>query len=244
MVESLRHAAAHNDVALDLRWIPAEEVDGLLGASHLNGVDGIVVPGGFGYRGVEGKVQAVRHAREEGVPFLGLCLGLQCAVIEYARSVLGHIDANSTEFDPTTDHPVIDLMVDQQDVEDKGGTMRLGLYPAKLAPGSLAASLYDEPIIYERHRHRWEVNNRYRKELVAAGLALSGISPDERLVEIIELPGHPFFIGSQFHPEFLSRPDRPHPLFSGFVAAAKRRARHHGAGAEAVPAEVDVGVEL
>jgi CTP synthase len=244
VVESLRHAAAHNDVTLDLRWIPAEEVDGLLGASHLNGVDGIVVPGGFGYRGVEGKVQAVRHAREEGIPFLGLCLGLQCAVIEYARSVLGHVDANSTEFDPTTDHPVIDLMVDQQDVEDKGGTMRLGLYPAKLAPGSLAASLYDEPIIYERHRHRWEVNNRYRKELVAAGLSMSGISPDERLVEIIELPGHPFFIGSQFHPEFLSRPDRPHPLFSGFVAAARRRARHQGAGGEAAPAEVDVGVEL
>jgi CTP synthase len=141
VVESLRHAAAHHDVRLDLRWIPAEEVDGLLGASHLNGVDGIVVPGGFGYRGVEGKVQAVRYAREERIPFLGLCLGLQCAVIEYARSVLGHVDANSTEFDPTTDHPVIDLMVDQQDVEDKGGTMRLGLYPAKLVPGSLAASL-------------------------------------------------------------------------------------------------------
>jgi CTP synthase len=244
VVESLRHAAAHHDVRLDLRWIPAEEVDGLLGASHLNGVDGIVVPGGFGYRGVEGKVQAVRHAREERIPFLGLCLGLQCAVIEFARSVLGHADANSTEFDPTTDHPVIDLMVDQQEVEDKGGTMRLGLYPAKLTPGSLAASLYDEPLVYERHRHRWEVNNRYRRDLVAAGMALSGISPDERLVEIIELPDHPFFIASQFHPEFLSRPDRPHPLFAGFVAAAKQRSRWRRSGEQgAFPVELDVTVD-
>jgi CTP synthase len=244
VVESLRHAAAHNDVELDLRWIPAEEVDGLLGASHLNGVDGIVVPGGFGHRGVEGKVQAVRHAREERIPFLGLCLGLQCAVIEYARSVLGHPDANSTEFDPTTDHPVIDLMVDQQDVEDKGGTMRLGLYPAKLAAGSLAASLYAEALVYERHRHRWEVNNRYRKELTAAGMSLSGISPDERLVEVIELPDHPFFIASQFHPEFLSRPDRPHPLFAGFVAAAKAQARWRRAGEKgAAVVERDVTVD-
>jgi CTP synthase len=244
VVESLRHAAAHHDVRLDLRWIPAEEVDGLLGASHLNGVDGIVVPGGFGYRGVEGKVQAVRHAREDRIPFLGLCLGLQCAVIEFARSVLGHADANSTEFDPTTDHPVIDLMVDQQEVEDKGGTMRLGLYPAKLTPGSLAASLYDEPLVYERHRHRWEVNNRYRRDLVAAGMALSGISPDERLVEIIELPDHPFFIASQFHPEFLSRPDRPHPLFAGFVAAAKQRSRWRRSGEQgAFPVERDVTVD-
>jgi len=244
VVEALRHAAANNDVVLDLRWIPAEEVDGLLAASHLNGVDGIVVPGGFGYRGIEGKVQAVRHAREEGVPFLGLCLGLQCAVIEYARSVLGFADANSTEFDPTTEHPVIDLMADQHDVEDKGGTMRLGLYPAKLVPGSLAASLYDEPLIYERHRHRYEVNNRYRKELAAAGMALSGVSPDDRLVEIIELPGHPYFIASQFHPEFLSRPDRPHPMFDGFIAATRHRAR--GSGAEPDPTRVgrDVNVDV
>ena len=244
VVESLRHASAHHDVRLDLRWIPAEEVDGLLGASHLNGVDGIVVPGGFGYRGVEGKVQAVRHAREERIPFLGLCLGLQCAVIEYARSVLGHAEANSTEFDPTTDYPVIDLMVDQQDVEDKGGTMRLGLYPAKLVPGSLAASLYDDTLVYERHRHRWEVNNRYRRDLAAAGMSLSGISPDERLVEIIELPDHPFFIASQFHPEFLSRPDRPHPLFAGFIAAAKQRSRRRrSAEGGTTPAELDVSVD-
>nr|MBA2338524.1 CTP synthase [Acidimicrobiia bacterium] len=246
VVESLRHACANNDVVLDLRWIPAEEVDGLLGASHLAGVDGIVVPGGFGYRGVEGKVLAVRHAREEAIPFLGLCLGLQCAVIEYARSVLGYPDANSTEFDPTTTHPVIDLMADQHDVEDKGGTMRLGLFPAKLAPGSLAASLYDEPLIYERHRHRWEVNNRYRKELAAAGLSLVGISPDDRLVEMIELADHPFFIASQFHPEFLSRPDRPHPLFDGFIAAAVAVARTRAGGSAPQAAAVgrDVSVDI
>ncbi len=225
VVEALRHGAAANDVRLDLRWIPAEEVDGLLASTHLAGVDGIIVPGGFGYRGVEGKVNAVRHAREEGIPFLGLCLGLQCAVIEYARSELGHHDANSTEFDPTTDHPVIDLMADQVDVEDMGGTMRLGVYPAKLESGSLAARLYESALVYERHRHRWEVNNRYRKALEAAGMRLSGISPDERLVEVIEIPDHPFFIASQFHPEFKSRPDAPHPLFTGFVAAARLRAR-------------------
>ncbi len=249
VVESLRHAAAHNDVKLDLRWIPAEEVDGLLGPSHLAGVDGLVVPGGFGYRGVEGKIQAIRHAREEGVPFLGLCLGLQCAVIEFARSVLGYNDASSSEFDPTCTHPVIDLMADQQDVEDKGGTMRLGVYPAKLEPGSLALELYGEPLIYERHRHRWEVNNRYRKEMAAAGMRLSGLSPDDRLVEMIELPGHPFFIASQFHPEFKSRPDRPHPLFAGLVSAAAKRSRESGTndrgdGARSgLPRAVDAGVE-
>ncbi len=241
VVEALRHGAAVNDVVLDLRWIPAEEVDGLLGASHLEGVDGVVVPGGFGYRGIEGKIQAVRFAREEGVPFLGLCLGLQCAVIEYARSVLGHQDANSTEFAPTTTDPVIDLMADQVDVEDKGGTMRLGVYPAKLAPGSLAAELYGEPLIYERHRHRWEVNNRYRTELEDAGMRLSGVSPDDRLVEIIELPDHPFFIASQFHPEFKSRPDAPHPLFAGFVAAAlaNKRGRQVPGEPAVLGAEVD-----
>jgi CTP synthase len=241
VVEALRHGAAANDVLLDLRWIPAEEVDGLLASTHLEGVDGIVVPGGFGYRGVEGKINAIRYAREEGVPFLGLCLGLQCAVIEYARSVLGHGDANSTEFDPTTDHPVIDLMADQIDVEDMGGTMRLGVYPAKLEEGSLAARLYGEELIYERHRHRWEVNNRYRKALESAGMWLTGISPDDRLVEVVEIPDHPFFIASQFHPEFTSRPDAPHPLFTGFVAAAKTRAGR--AVVAPVPVELDVGVD-
>ena len=221
VVESLRHGALACDVALDLRWIPSDEVDGLLAASYLEGVDGIVVPGGFGVRGIEGKIAAVRYARENGIPFLGLCLGLQCAVIEIARHRLGLSDAHSSEFDPTTLHPVIDLMEEQEGVEELGGTMRLGLYAARLAEGSLARRLYGEELIYERHRHRYEVNNRYRADLEAAGLTLSGISPDGRLVEIIELPGHPYFIASQFHPEFKSRPDAPHPLFAGLVRAAR-----------------------
>jgi CTP synthase len=220
VVESLRHGGLAADARVEIRWIPAEEVDGLLADSHLEGVHGIIVPGGFGIRGVEGKIRAIRHAREERIPFLGLCLGLQCAVIEYARNVLGIADAHSTEFDPTTQSPVIDLMLDQQDVEDMGGTMRLGVYPAKLSPDSLAGRLYGEPVVYERHRHRWEVNNRYRKALAEAGLASSGVSPDDRLVEMVEIPDHPYFIASQFHPEFTSRPDNPHPLFAGLVRAA------------------------
>ncbi|HEX9642520.1 MAG TPA: CTP synthase [Acidimicrobiia bacterium] len=236
VVEALRHGAAAHGIAVDIRWIPSDEVNGLLAESHLEGLHGIVVPGGFGYRGVEGKVVSIRHARERHIPFLGLCLGLQCAVIEIARTKLGLADANSSEFDPTTRHAVIDLMADQQDVEDKGGTMRLGVYPAKLAPGSLAERLYGQPLIYERHRHRYEVNNRYRKDLEEAGLFLSGVSPDDRLVEMIELPGHPFFIASQFHPELKSRPDAPHPLFSGFMAAAlaHQRAVSVEATAEAI----------
>jgi CTP synthase len=229
VVESLRHGALACDVALDLRWIPSDEVDGLLAGSYLEGVDGIVVPGGFGVRGIEGKIAAVRHARENGIPFLGLCLGLQCAVIEVARHRLGLSDAHSSEFDPTTLHPVIDLMEEQESVEELGGTMRLGLYAARLAEGSLARRLYGEELIYERHRHRYEVNNRYRGDLEAAGLSLSGISPDGRLVEIIELPGHPYFIASQFHPEFKSRPDAPHPLFGGLVRAARDHRRRRSA---------------
>lgn len=225
VVESLRHSAAANGAKVDIRWIPAEEIEGLLASTHLDDLDGILVPGGFGIRGIEGKIEAIRHARERNVPFLGLCLGLQCAVIEYSRNVLGLAGAHSTEFDPTSRHPVIDLMEDQADVEDLGGTMRLGIYPAKLIAGSLTEELYDEPVIYERHRHRWEVNNRYRNELESAGLVFSGLSPDDRLVEIIELPSHPFFVASQFHPEFKSRPDDPHPLFMGFVAAALERRR-------------------
>ena len=223
VVEALRHGAMANDVKLDLRWVPSDEVDGMLASSYLESMHGIVVPGGFGIRGIEGKIQAIRYAREEGVPFLGLCLGLQCAVIEYARSELGHADANSSEFDPTSEHRVIDLMADQQDVEDKGGTMRLGVYPAKLAPGSLAHQLYGEEVIYERHRHRYEVNNRFRNDLEAAGFWPSAVSPDDRLVEMIEIPGHPYFIGSQFHPELKSRPDNPHPLFVGLMGAALTR---------------------
>lgn len=225
VVEALRHGAMANDVRLDLRWVAADDVEGLLAESYLEGMDGIVVPGGFGIRGVEGKIQSIRYAREERVPFLGLCLGLQCAVIEYARSQLGFLDAHSSEFAPTTSHPVIDLMEDQQDVEDKGGTMRLGVYPARLQEGSLARQLYADELIYERHRHRFEVNNRYRADLEVAGMSLSGLSPDGRLVEMIELRDHPFFIASQFHPELKSRPNHPHPMFTGFMAAAKQRRR-------------------
>ena len=225
VVEALRHGALSNDVKLDLRWVAADDMEGMLGTPQLADVDGIVVPGGFGVRGIEGKIQAARFARESDIPFLGLCLGLQCAVIEYSRSKLGLADANSAEFDPTTLHPVIDLMDSQQDVEDMGGTMRLGLYAARLADGSHSRRLYGEELIYERHRHRYEVNNKYRKDLEDAGMILAGISPDEQLVEIIELPDHPFFVGSQFHPEFKSRPDDPHPLFHGFIEAAVARRR-------------------
>jgi len=225
VVEALRHGALSNDVKLDLRWVAADDMEGMLGTPQLADVDGIVVPGGFGIRGIEGKIQAARFARESGIPFLGLCLGLQCAVIEFSRSKLGLADANSAEFDPTTLHPVIDLMDSQQDVEDMGGTMRLGLYAARLADGSHSRRLYGEELIYERHRHRYEVNNKYRKDLEDAGMILAGVSPDEQLIEIIELPDHPFFVGSQFHPEFKSRPDDPHPLFHGFIAAAVTRRR-------------------
>jgi len=237
VVESLRHSASANGAKLEIRWIPAEEVDGLLASSHLQDLDGILVPGGFGIRGIEGKIEAIRHARENAVPFLGLCLGLQCAVIEFSRNVLGHRGAHSTEFDPTTTDPVIDLMEDQADVEDLGGTMRLGIYPARLTPGTRTQSLYGEEVIYERHRHRWEVNNRFRKELEEAGLVFAGKSPDDRLVEIIELPDHPYFIATQFHPEFKSRPDNPHPLFKGFVAAALER-REASNATDPVDAEI------
>jgi CTP synthase len=232
VAEALRHGAASQGLKLDLNWIPSDELTGLLAESYLEDLDAIVVPGGFGYRGVEGKIQAIRYARENKIPFLGLCLGLQCAVIEFARGILGHVDANSTEFDATTPHPVIDLMQSQEDVEDMGGTMRLGLYAAKLAEGSVVRELYGDSLVYERHRHRWEVNNRYRKELESAGMRLSGLSPDDNLVEYIELIDHPFFVATQAHPEFRSRPDDPHPLFAGLaraaakVAAGKARAEH------------------
>jgi len=224
VAEALRHGAVSHGLALDLRWIPSDELTGMLSSSYLEDLDGIVVPGGFGARGVEGKIAAIHHARERNVPFLGLCLGLQCAVIEFARNVLDLPGANSTEFDPTSVHPVIDLMESQEKVEDMGGTMRLGLYAAKLAEGSTVRDLYGQELIYERHRHRWEVNNRYRKDLTAAGMALAGLSPDDSLVEFIELPSHPFFVATQAHPEFKSRPDAPHPLFAGLARAAGERA--------------------
>jgi CTP synthase len=233
VVEALRHGALAAGVALDLRWIASDDMEGLLAETHLQGVDAIVVPGGFGVRGIEGKIEAVRYARENRVPFLGLCLGLQCAVIEFSRNRLGLTGANSTEFDPLTPHPVIALLESQAEVEEFGGTMRLGLYAARLAEGSTARRVYGEELIYERHRHRYEVNNRYRQDLEDAGLALSGVSPDDQLVEIIELPDHPYFIASQFHPEFKSRPDDPHPLFAGLMEAAAARHRELSAAAAA-----------
>ena len=229
VVESLRHAAPEANVNVNVKWISADSVDGLLADSYLSDLDGILVPGGFGSRGVEGKIQAIRYAREHGVPFLGLCLGLQSAVIEFARHGLGLPNANSTEFDPMSPDPVIDLMETQKDVEDKGGTMRLGLYPATLAENSLARRLYNKEVVYERHRHRWEVNNAYRSQFEAAGFMMSGLSPDGRLVEFIEIPDHPYFIATQAHPELISRPDRPHPLFVGFVKAATARLRQEAA---------------
>ncbi len=220
VTEALKHAGWANGVDVSIRWIDSESLRPENVGERLAGAAGILVPGGFGHRGIEGKILAARFARREGIPYLGLCLGLQCAVIEFAREVLGTPDANSTEFDMFTEHPVIDFMPDQREMEEKGGTMRLGLYPARLAPGSKADAAYGSEVIYERHRHRFEVNNRYRAVLEGAGMLMSGQSPDGRLVEVIELRDHPWFVASQFHPEFKSRPERPHPLFDGFVAAA------------------------
>ncbi|MEZ4597703.1 MAG: CTP synthase [Chloroflexota bacterium] len=220
VTEALRHAGWAEERSIAIRWVDSERLTADDVVDRLAGVAGVVVPGGFGHRGIEGKVLAARYAREHGVPYLGLCLGLQCGVIEFARDVVGQRDANSTEFDLFTNAPVIDLMPDQRDVEDKGGSMRLGLYPARLTPGSQAAGAYGTEVIYERHRHRFEVNNDYRAALESNGMLVSGQSPDGRLVEIVELPGHPWFVASQFHPEFKSRPDRPHPLFLGFVRAS------------------------
>ncbi len=220
VTESLKHAGWAHGVDVKVRWVDSEELTPENVGERLGGAAGILVPGGFGHRGIEGKVLAAHFARDHNVPYLGLCLGLQCAVIEFAREVVGSRDVNSTEFDMFTEHPVIDFMPDQRNMEDKGGTMRLGLYPARLTPGSKAAQVYGQEIVYERHRHRFEVNNEYRHTLEAAGMVLSGQSPDGRLVEIVELRDHPWFVASQFHPEFRSRPDRPHPLFDGFVGTA------------------------
>jgi CTP synthase len=217
--ESLRHAGFHHDVALDIRWVSSERLD-QGDTSPLRGVAGIVVPGGFGHRGIEGKIVASRYARVNRIPYLGLCLGMQCAVIDFAREVLDAPDANSTEFAAFTSTPVIDLMPEQRDVANLGGTMRRGLYPCKLVPGTRAHQAYGEQVVYERHRHRFEFNNEYREVLQEAGLVFSGLSPNGRLVEIVELADHPWFVASQFHPEFRSRPQRAHPLFRDFVTAA------------------------
>ncbi len=218
--EALRHAGLYHGAEIKLRWVHAEEVERRGAEVMLQGVRGIVVPGGFGHRGIEGKIIAAGYARRNRIPYLGLCLGLQCATIEFAREALEASDANSTEFDPRTSVPVIDLMADQRDVYEKGGTMRLGAYPCQLVPGTRAAAAYGDGLVHERHRHRFEYNNRYRDALQEAGLIVAGTSPDGRLVEIVELRDHPWFVGTQFHPEFRSRPTRPHPLFRDFVGAA------------------------
>ena len=221
VIEALKHGGFHHGVDVQIEWVSSDDVEEGDAAEILKHVHGIVVPGGFGWRGVEGKLKVVRHARERGVPFLGLCLGLQCAVIEFARNVCGLEGANSSEFDPGTLHPVIDLLPEQKDVTDLGGSMRLGAQPCHIVPGTRAERVYGEPVVYERHRHRYEVNPVYHEVLSGNGLTFSGLSPDGRLVEIIELEGHPFFMAGQFHPELRSRPTRPHPLFRDFVGAAK-----------------------
>ena len=221
--ESLIHAAVALDRAIDIEWISSEDLERGRGLERLATVDGIVVPGGFGYRGIEGKIVAARFARENNVPYLGLCLGMQVMCIEFGRHILGNERANSTEFDPHTPEPIIDLMTDQRDIADMGGTMRLGSYPCVLQPGSRALAAYGQPQVSERHRHRWEFNNAYRERLSEAGLDYSGLSPDGRLVEIAEMRDHPWMLGSQFHPEFKSRPNRPHPLFQAFAQAVADR---------------------
>jgi len=222
VAEALRHAGIDNDVAIDIDWIHSEEVTFNNVKEMLKDADGILVPGGFGDRGIEGKIVAIQYARENKVPFLGICLGMQMAVVEFARNVLKLEKAHSSELDPQTPYPVIDLMDDQVDIENMGGTMRLGIYPCKLAEGTRAQAAYGENLIYERHRHRWEFSNQFREMFVDAGLIISGISPDEELVEIIELKDHPYFVASQFHPEFKSRPTRSHPLFREFIKASKK----------------------
>ena len=238
VAESLRHGGYAHRAKVDLEWIQAEDVEGLLTEGRLRHLDGIVIPGGFGERGIEGKIAAAGYARENDVPCLGLCLGMQVMTIEYARNVLGLTGASSGEFDRSSPHKVIDLMDAQRDVVDKGGTMRLGTYPAKLRPGSQVAEAYGDTLVYERHRHRYEFNPAYRARFAGSGFVCSGVSPDDRLVEFIELEGHPFWVGTQAHPEFKSRPDRPAPLFRALVGAALERAegrRPHLLDVDALP---------
>lgn len=222
VTESLRHAGIANNTAINIKWVSSEEIeeDGADLDSYFGDVDGILVPGGFGDRGVEGKLLAIKYAREKKVPYFGLCLGMQCAVIEFARNVCNMKGAHSTEFNPETAYPVIDLMPEQLEVEEKGGTMRLGVYPCKVMEGTLTHKAYQDELIYERHRHRFEFNNAYREQLTEAGLVIGGTLPNGRLVEIVEIKDHPWFVGTQFHPEFKSRPTNPHPLFRDFVQAA------------------------
>lgn len=221
VVESLSHAGFAHDVEIKIDWVDAEQLCKDCVADILKDADGILVPGGFGERGIEGKILAVQYARENNVPFMGICLGMQMAAVEFARNVLGWDDANSAEFDNHTPHNIIDLMLDQKDVEDMGGTQRLGQYPCRLVEGTVARELYGSEEVMERHRHRYEFNNDFREIFTNHGMVFSGLSPDGRLVEIIELPNHPFFVASQFHPEFVSRPNRPQSIFKGFIGAAK-----------------------
>ena len=226
VVEALKHGGIASHANVHLKWVDSELVTEENVAEYLSDVDGVLVPGGFGNRGIEGMITAIRYARENKIPFLGLCLGMQLTIVEYARNVLGYHDAHSIEMNPNTMHPVIALMPDQDGIEDIGGTLRLGAYPCVLADGSKAQELYGEKEISERHRHRYEVNNDFRKALTENGMVLSGVSPDGRIVEMVELSDHPFYIATQAHPEFKSRPNRPHPLFRGLIAAA---AEYHAA---------------
>ena len=221
IVESLKHGGIANYTNVNINWVNSEDVTSETAEKYLKDSDGILVPGGFGDRGIEGKIYAAQYAREHNIPYFGICLGMQIAVIEYARNVLGFKDANSSEINPNTTYPVIDLMPEQQDVEDLGGTMRLGLYPCKLTSDTLGHSIYNSDLIYERHRHRYEFNNVYRQQFIDNGLVICGQSPDDRLVEMVEVPANNWHLGVQFHPEFKSRPNRPHPLFASFIKAAK-----------------------
>src|SRR5829696_10419685 len=236
VIEALEHGGFHHGVDVEVELVDSENFD----AERLEGCDGILIPGGFGERGIEGKVEAARIAREKGIPYLGICLGMQIAVVEFARNVCGMDGANSAEFDPETPYPVVDLLPEQKEVSDLGGTMRLGADPVKLHEDTQAREIFDEPVIYKRHRHRYEVNNMLRRRLEEEGLVASGTSPDDRLVEVIELPDHPFFVASQFHPEFNSRPTRPEPLFRDFVGAAAKRAAERPARE---PAEAEAAAE-
>ena len=223
VAEALKHGGISNRITVNIRWVDSETVTSDNADQLLHDADGILIPGGFGGRGIEGKIHAITYAREHKVPFLGICLGMQLSIVEYARNVIGYHDAHSVELNPHTTHPVIALMPDQNGVEDIGGTLRLGSYPCILDKESKAYRLYGEETIYERHRHRYEVNNDYRAALVENGMKLSGLSPDGRIVEMCEIPDHPFFIATQAHPELKSRPNRPHPLFKGFITAAKNK---------------------
>jgi len=244
VVEALKHGGFHHGAKVEIDWIQAEEVEGLLASGRLRDLDGIVIPGGFGERGIEGKIAAATFAREEGIPCLGLCLGLQMMVIDFARNVLGLLGANSSEVDSQSPHPVIDLMENQREVISKGGTMRLGAYIAELTEGSIVARAYGTTVVSERHRHRYEFNSRYKSRFEAAGLRCSGLSPDGRLVEFVELEGHPFWVGTQAHPEFKSRPDRAAPLFRELIAAALVRAEGRNPHLFAEPATADQPASL